>query len=190
MTARNQKGITMLRLLSAITLGLILAACSSSGDKQPEAPVRENTGSTPPAEPQKPPPGNTQTGQITTVTPPQVDELTTGVLAKRSVYFDLDSYDVKPEYRSLVEAHAAFLRKNPGRKVVVEGNTDERGSREYNLSLGQKRAEAVKKMLVLLGVPESQLEAVSFGEEKPKAQGKDDASFAENRRGDLSYRAQ
>jgi len=74
--------------------------------------------------------------------------------------------------------------------VVVEGNTDERGSREYNLSLGQKRAEAVKKMLQLLGVPEAQLEAVSFGEEKPKAPGKDDAAYADNRRSDLSYRAQ
>ena len=182
----------MVRLLSTVALGLLLAACSSSGDKQPEAPVTESQGraptssSTPTPQPQ---PGPT-TGVITTVQPQGVDELTSGVLAKRSVYFDLDSFEVRPEYRSLVEAHAAFLRKNPGRKVVVEGNTDERGSREYNLSLGQKRAEAVRKMLQLLGVPETQLEAVSFGEEKPKATGKDDAAYAENRRSDLSYRAQ
>ena len=179
----------MFKRISAISLIAVLAACSSTGDKQPEAPVTESQGRAPvTTEAPKPPP--VDTGRISTVTPPQVDELTTGVLAKRSIYFDLDSFEVKPEYRSLVEAHASFLRKNSGRKVVVEGNTDERGSREYNLSLGQKRAEAVKKMLVLLGVPESQLEAVSFGEEKPKAQGKDEAAFAENRRGDLSYRAQ
>jgi peptidoglycan-associated lipoprotein len=190
MKTGNQKGVIMFKRISAITIISLLAACSSSGDKQPEAPVTESQGRQPVTgdSTSKPPPGP-DTNRITTVTPPQLDELTTGVLAKRSVYFDLDSFEVKPEYRSLVEAHASFLRKNPGRKVVVEGNTDERGSREYNLSLGQKRAEAVKKMLVLLGVPESQLEAVSFGEEKPKAQGKDEAAFAENRRGDLSYRA-
>ena len=179
----------MKRLLTIVALGAFLTACSSTGDKQPEAPVVERQGTAPTAGGDtKPPPPNT--GTITTVRPQGVDELTTGVLAKRSVYFDLDSYDVKEQYRPLVEAHAAFLRKNPGRKVVVEGNTDERGSREYNLSLGQKRAEAVKKMLQLLGVPESQLEAVSFGEEKPKEQGHDEAAYAENRRSDLSYRAQ
>ena len=181
----------MVRLLSIIALGTLLAACSSSADKQAEAPVTESQGRPPTSTtaPTPQPPAPT-TGVITTVQPQGVDELTSGVLAKRSIYFDLDSFEVKPEYRSLVEAHAAFLRKNPGRKVVVEGNTDERGSREYNLSLGQKRAEAVKKMLQLLGVPEAQLEAVSFGEEKPKAPGKDDAAYAENRRSDLSNRAQ
>jgi len=190
MKARNPKGVVMFKRVSAISIIAVLAACSSTGDKQPEAPVSESQ-ARPPATASTPkPPPPVDTGRISTVTPPQVDELTTGVLAKRSIYFDLDSFEVKPEYRSLVEAHASFLRKNPGRKVVVEGNTDERGSREYNLSLGQKRAEAVKKMLVLLGVPDSQLEAVSFGEEKPKAQGKDETAFAENRRGDLSYRAQ
>lgn len=177
------------RLITIIAMSALVVACSSTGDKQPEAPVTESQGR-PPAPPTTATPPPPTTGIITAVKPPPVDELTTGVLAKRSVYFDLDSYEVKPEYRSLVEAHAAFLRKNPGRKVVVEGNTDERGSREYNLSLGQKRAEAVKKMLVLLGVPESQLEAVSFGEEKPKAAGKDEVAYAENRRSDLSYRAQ
>ena len=184
----------MIRLPYLLVAALILVGCSSSGDRQSEAPVTENTGrapSTPAATPpaQAPVPGPS-TGRIETVKPQGVDELTTGVLAKRSVYFDLDSYEVKQEYRSLVEAHATFLRRNPARRVVIEGNTDEQGGREYNLSLGQKRAEAVKKMLVLLGVPDSQLEAVSFGEEKPKAPGHDDAAHAENRRSDLSYRAQ
>ena len=179
----------MKRSLSIAAIALLLAACSSTGDKQPPAPVTENTGKPPvvESEPQRPAdPGRI----IETVRPTGVDELSVGILAKRSIYFDLDKYDVREEFRPVVEAHANYLRKNPGRKVVVEGNTDERGSREYNLSLGQKRAEAVKKMLQLLGVPESQVEAVSFGEEKPKAPGKDDASYAENRRGDLSYRAQ
>ena len=180
----------MKRSLSIAAIALLLAACSSTGDRQPPAPVTENTGKPPVVEsdPQRPPadPGRI----IGTVKPDAIDDLNVGILAKRSIYFDLDKYDVREEFRPVVEAHANFLRKNPGRKVVVEGNTDERGSREYNLSLGQKRAEAIKKMLQLLGVPESQVEAVSFGEEKPKAAGKDDASYAENRRGDLSYRAQ
>ena len=183
----------MIRLPYLLVAALILGACSSSGDKQPEAPVTENAGRAPSPGAAAAPPTQTpgpSTGRIETVKPQGVDELTIGVLAKRSVYFELDSFEVKQEYRSLVEAHATFLRRNPGRRVVIEGNTDERGSREYNLSLGQKRAEAVKKMLVLLGVPDSQLEAVSFGEEKPKAPGHDDAAYAENRRSDLSYRAQ
>ena len=184
----------MIRMPYLLVAALLLGACSSSGDKQPEAPVTENAGRTPsPGAAAAAPPTQTpgpSTGRIETVKPQEVDELTIGVLAKRSVYFELDSFEVKQEYRSLVEAHATFLRRNPGRRVVIEGNTDERGSREYNLSLGQKRAEAVKKMLVLLGVPDSQLEAVSFGEEKPKAPGHDDAAYAENRRSDLSYRAQ
>ena len=108
-------------------------------------------------------------------------------LAKRSIYFDFDSFVVKDEYRPTIEAHARYLVANKGRKVVLQGNTDERGSREYNLALGQKRAEAVRKALSALGVPDAQLEAVSFGEEKPKATGQDDAAYAENRRADIAY---
>jgi peptidoglycan-associated lipoprotein len=110
-----------------------------------------------------------------------------GPLAKRSVYFDFDSFVVKDEYRGLLEAHARYLAANKTRKVVLQGNTDERGGREYNLALGQKRAEAVRKAMVALGVPDSQLEAVSFGEEKPKATGSDEAALAENRRADIAY---
>jgi len=110
-----------------------------------------------------------------------------GVLAKRSIYFDFDSYIVKDEFKGVVEAHAKYLVAHKDRKVVIQGNTDERGGREYNLALGQKRAEAVRKAMALLGVPESQIEAVSFGKEKPKAQGSDEAAYAENRRSDISY---
>ncbi len=110
-----------------------------------------------------------------------------GILAKRSVYFDLDSYVVKDEFKPVVGAHGQYLSATKTRKVIIQGNTDERGGREYNLALGQKRAEAVRKSLSALGVPESQMEAVSFGKEKPKATGSDEASWAENRRSDLVY---
>jgi len=110
-----------------------------------------------------------------------------GILSKRNVYFDYDSYVVKDEFKSLVEAHAKYLSANKGRKILIQGNTDERGGREYNLALGQKRAEAVRKALALLSVPEAQVEAVSLGKEKPKATGSDEASWAENRRADIVY---
>jgi len=87
----------------------------------------------------------------------------------------------------VLEAHAGFLLANPSRRIVIQGNTDERGSREYNIALGQKRAEAVRRALATLGVPEAQAEAVSFGEERPKATGTDESSFAENRRADIVY---
>lgn len=106
---------------------------------------------------------------------------------KKSVYFDFDKFAIKPEFQSLIEAHAKYLRENKSRRVSIEGNADERGSREYNLALGQRRAEAVKKALTLLGVGDSQVEAVSFGEEKPKAVGSDEAAWAENRRADIRY---
>lgn len=109
-------------------------------------------------------------------------------LARRSVYFDYDSFVVKDEFRPTVEAHALYLATNKQRRVMIEGNTDERGSREYNLALGQKRAESVRRSLSLLGVPEAQMEAISYGEERPRGTGTDEASFAENRRADIVYR--
>ena len=110
-------------------------------------------------------------------------------LAKRSIYFDLGKYEVKAEYSDLVAAHAKYLVANRGFKVLLQGNTDERGSREYNLSLGQKRSDAVKRSLVLLGAKEDQVESVSLGEEKPKSEGHDESAWAENRRADILYRA-
>ncbi len=110
-------------------------------------------------------------------------------LSQRSIYFDLDKYEVKDEYKDLVAAHAKYLTTNKGFKVLLQGNTDERGSREYNLSLGQKRAEAVKRSLTLLGVRDDQIESVSLGEEKPKNPGHDESAWAENRRADILYRA-
>jgi len=108
-------------------------------------------------------------------------------LAKRSIYFDFDSFVIRDEFRGTVEAHSRYLLDNRNRRVVIQGNTDDRGSREYNLALGQKRAEAVRRAMSALGVAEAQMEAVSFGEEKPRDPGHDETAYAENRRADLAY---
>jgi peptidoglycan-associated lipoprotein len=108
-------------------------------------------------------------------------------LSKRSIYFDLDSYVVKDEYKSLLEQHAKFMAKNGSYKMLIQGNADERGSREYNLALGQKRAEAVKKTMMLLGAKETQLESVSLGEERPACAEATESCWAQNRRGDMLY---
>ncbi|MGQ7932448.1 peptidoglycan-associated lipoprotein Pal [Paraburkholderia sp. D1E] len=134
--------------------------------------------------------GNAATAQATNVAPVVVDELNNpnGPLAKRSIYFDFDSYTVKSDYQPLLEAHAQYLRSHPNRHVLIQGNTDERGTSEYNLALGERRSQAVLHDLETLGVPDSQLEAVSFGKEKAVALGHDEASWAQNRRADLVYR--
>jgi len=108
-------------------------------------------------------------------------------LAKRSIYFDFDSYAVKDEYQPLVQQHSTYLKGHPERRVLIQGNTDERGTSEYNLALGQKRAEAVRRAMSLMGVADTQMEAVSLGKEKPVATGHDEAAWAQNRRADLVY---
>jgi peptidoglycan-associated lipoprotein len=108
--------------------------------------------------------------------------------ADRIVYFDFDSFAIRDEFKSLIEGHARVLAREGGKRIVVEGHTDERGGREYNLALGQKRAEAVARSLVLLGAGERQVEAVSFGEERPAAQGGDESAWARNRRAELKDR--
>jgi peptidoglycan-associated lipoprotein len=107
---------------------------------------------------------------------------------KRSVYYEFDKYDVKPEFRALVESHARWLKANPQARLTIEGNADERGSREYNVALGQRRAESVTKMMVLMGAKAEQIEAVSWGEEKPRNTGHDEKSWSENRRSDFAGR--
>ncbi len=106
----------------------------------------------------------------------------------RVVYFDYDSFVIKPEFQAVIEAQARFIKADKSRKIAIEGHTDERGGREYNLALGQKRAEAVRRALILLGVADAQMEAVSFGKEKLAATGSDEASMAKNRRAEISYR--
>ncbi|MCG2575694.1 peptidoglycan-associated lipoprotein Pal [Dechloromonas sp. XY25] len=174
----------MKKLLIPALLSALLAACSTT-------PLPEDSGA--PVESRS---GSSSTG-VAPVTAGGVDasglprELTDpkSKLSQRSIYFDLDKYEVKDEYKDLVAAHAKYLTANKGFKVLLQGNTDERGSREYNLSLGQKRAEAVKRSLTLLGVKDDQIESVSLGEEKPKNAGHDEAAWAENRRADILYKA-
>ena len=103
------------------------------------------------------------------------------------MYYEFDKYDVKDEYKPMIEAHARHLRENAGTKMLIQGNTDERGSREYNIALGQRRSESIKRMLLLLGGREDQIEAVSLGEEKPRAAGVSEEAWAQNRRGDMLY---
>jgi len=106
---------------------------------------------------------------------------------QRSVFFDFDSYTVSEQYRNLVETHARYLAAHPQQRIKIEGNTDERGGAEYNLALGQRRADAVRRMMTLLGVSDNQIEAISLGKEKPKAMGNTETDFAENRRADIVY---
>ena len=108
-------------------------------------------------------------------------------LSKRSIYFDLDSNIIKQDYRSVVETHGKFLAKKPGVKIVIRGNTDERGSREYNVALGQRRADATKQALSVYGVTDGQIETVSLGSEKPVAEGHNEEAWAKNRRADIAY---
>jgi len=174
-------------ILAALSLA---AACATTPDEQSAAKVEER----------KPPAGTGTDARA--VQPPKVAavDLTPGrkdaasilkdpnnILSKRSIYYDLDKFDVKDEYRGLVEAHAKYLRENPGTRMLIQGNTDERGSREYNVGLGQRRSEGVKKMLMLLGARESQIESVSLGEEKPQAEGTGEAAWSKNRRSDILY---
>jgi peptidoglycan-associated lipoprotein len=174
----------MKRLITLALCALALAACTTN---HPAAPVVDAGPGTTTQNP-----SDANGGAIPQVQPTEAgpEGPMEGLLGTRSIYFDLDSYVVKDEFRRVVEAHSDYLKSHPGRKVTLEGNADERGSSEYNLALGQKRSEAVKSMMRVLGVPENQLEAVSFGKERPKNPGHDEAAWAENRRVDISYRSQ
>lgn len=176
------------RVILAAVMSAVLAACSS-GVKLDDVPV-ENRG------PGTVVPGGGATGPAdgSQTRVPRVDA---GTLpgnqagpanVARVIYFDYDSYVIKPEFQAAIESHARFLKANSGRRIVIEGHTDERGGREYNLALGQRRSEAVRRALGLLGVTESQVEAVSFGKEKPAIPGGDEATWAQNRRAEIAYR--
>ncbi len=173
-----------MRILTTFTIilssALLFSGCSSVKLDE-KVPVEERAGTAPNS--------GADPRTVSTVSTQSSDPLNDpqGILAKRSIYFDLDSYTVKDEFKPVIEAHARYLTANKNRKIIIQGNTDDRGGREYNLALGQKRAEAVRKSLALLGVSDSQMEAVSFGKEKPKALGSDEAAWAENRRTDIVY---
>ena len=167
----------MKKLVLPALLSLVLAACSSTGTDTASQVEDRSTGAgvtTVTA-------GGTSGSGIAALTDPN------NILSKRSVFFDFDSYIIKSEAKPLVEAHARFLVQNPQMKMLIQGNTDERGSREYNLALGQKRADVVKQALLLLGAKEAQIESVSLGEEKPRCDDASEACYAENRRGDMLY---
>lgn len=169
--------------LLSLAAGLVLAACSS----QPPAPEQKPSGV---EDGKANVVGGAQSGAVGGVFDPySIAALKDprSPLSKREVFFDYDSYVIRDEFRPLVEAHAKFLAANPKMKMLIQGNADERGSREYNLALGQKRAEAVKKALLLLGAKEDQLESVSLGEEKPRCSEQAESCWAQNRRDDILY---
>jgi len=169
----------------SIKLALVLASAALVGacsTPKVEAPA-------PVAEPAPAPVKPVEARVVTPMVAPEVDPLNDpkGMLVKRSVYFDFDKYSIKEEFNPLLAAHAKYLSSHTARKILVQGNADERGGREYNLALGQKRAVAVTGSLTAQGVAATQVEAVSLGKEKPKATGHDEASWAENRRADIVY---
>ena len=180
------------RLLTGL-LALALAGCGSSVKLNDNVPVEDRSATAVAPGPATPPgAGSTAPTTQSRVAPVDADRSASQQAGpanvSRLVYFDYDSYEIKPEFQSMLGAHARFLRDNAQRHVSLEGHTDERGGREYNLALGQKRAEAVRSALKLLGVPDSQMEPVSFGKEKPAVTGSDEAAWAKNRRVEITYR--
>jgi peptidoglycan-associated lipoprotein len=172
----------------SILLAATLAACSTTPTQEPApvAPVSVPDAKVTPA-PAKPAPAAAPAAPkdpFAELKDPK------SLLSTRNVYFDYNSYEVKLDYFPAVEAHAKFLKKNTTGHVLIQGNADERGSSEYNLALGQKRAEAVKAAMKVLGVKDEQMEAVSLGKEKPKNTGHDEAAWAENRRADILYKGE
>ena len=176
----------MKKIALYLALAVLAAACAST-DKTTEAPVADrsptttspNTGTANPSTTARTPTGDSQAGN------PLRDP--NNILSKRSVYFDYDSNSVKDEFRGVVQAHSRYMTDKRDSRIRIEGNCDERGSREYNLALGQRRAEAVKRVMTVLGVQDGRIETVSFGEEKPVANGHDEKAWSQNRRADIKY---
>ncbi len=179
----------MRRILFTMLCALVLAGCQTTTSKDAGAPVEERNAS-----------AATGSGATTSGTSGTgVNGAATGanarnplkdpnnILSKRIVYFDYDSYVIKDEYKPMVEAHGRYLQANRNARMTIQGHTDERGSREYNIALGQRRADALKKLLVLYGATEIQIETVSFGKEKPRRDGHDESAWAENRRDEIVF---
>ena len=176
-------------LVFLIAMASLLAACSSTPitptgpAAPPEARSTPAVAATPPAAAQRPAPAST----VTPVTLPAHLDPKSALSTERSVYFDFDEFVVKNEYSTLIDRHGKYLASNPSLAIKIEGHADERGGSEYNLALGQRRAEAVLRALRIYGVKPAQLEAISWGEERPKAASHDEAAWAQNRRADLQY---
>ncbi len=200
-----------LSLASVLLTSILLAACGTS---QTKAPVEDKSTATAPAP--APVPAAPSGAQVEThgLAPGATDQSQSlagqgqsgvegvnaadaaklkdanNILSKRIVYFDFDKFAIKPDYRALVEAHAQFLKSHGQAKVVLQGNADERGSREYNMALGQRRADSVRQAMSVLGAKNEQMETISFGEEKPAADGHDEAAWQQNRRTEIRYQGE
>jgi peptidoglycan-associated lipoprotein len=183
----------MKRLLTGVLMAGMLAGCGTTPTKEQDGAAVEDRKpgmvvDRPPVKPVDP----------ATTSRPLTDKTVAGnplkdpgnILSRRSIFFDYDSYLVKDEFRPIVTAHARHLQQNPSARMRIEGNADDRGSREYNLALGQRRSEAVKQMLQLLGARADQIESVSFGEEKPRCTEAAESCWSQNRRGDIAYRGE
>ena len=173
------KHASTLALLAASAV--FLAACSSTPVAPPVAQTAPAPMAPAPAQPMAMAP------MVKAAVVPAYLDPSNPIATQRSVYFDFDVYTIKPEFAKLVEMHGKYLAANPGVSIRIEGNADERGSAEYNLALGQKRATALTQALKTYGAKDSQMETISFGREKPKATGHNETAWAQNRRADLDY---
>jgi len=177
----------MKRFFYVVALATLLSACGSAV-KLDNVPVEDKSGSSVGAGSATAGGAGVGKGGVTSVDLGQSTQDMSMQSASRLVYFDYDSFAIRPEFQSMIDSHARFIKSDKNRKIVIEGHTDERGGREYNLALGQKRAEAVRRALSLLGVPDAQVEAVSFGKEKPAVAGSTEAAMEKNRRAEIVYR--
>jgi peptidoglycan-associated lipoprotein len=181
--------IQLVAAAAALTAATMIVGCSTTKLEDKPAPVVEQSKPAPATAP-APAPAPAPVAKVEAPAPTPGDPLNdpTGALAKRSVYFDFDKSQIKAEYQTLIELHSHYLVEHASRQIRIEGNCDERGGREYNLALGQRRADAVRERMQLAGVPASRVETISLGKEKPKATGHDEAAWADNRRADIVYR--
>lgn len=180
------------QLMGSILLAVFLVACSSKPVKEEPKAAVEDKSPAPATTTRAPEHG--KEAPAATAAPVTEQKMAVNplkdpnnILSMRSIYFDFDKDEVKAEYRPLVEAHAKYLNEHAEAKVVLQGNADERGSREYNLALGQRRSVAVKKVMNVLGVGDKQIETISYGKEKPQCTDKTEACWAQNRRADIVY---
>jgi peptidoglycan-associated lipoprotein len=169
--------MTILGTLTAASAALLLAACTTTPEQGSPASEAQQPGTTAGAQAQSSQRSAAGSAELAAKSiPPQ-----------RAVYFDYDKFEIKPDYRGVVEAHAKYLHDHPGAKVLIQGNADERGSREYNVGLGQRRSDNLRKTLLLLGAKDNQIEAVSLGEEKPVCTQQAEDCWWKNRRDDIRY---
>ena len=177
----------MTRLLIGVLMAGMLAGCGTTPTKEQDGAAVEDR--KPGMVVDRPPVKSADTTKPLVTKPMTGDPLTDpgNILSRRSIFFDYDSNLIKDEFKPIVTAHARYLQQNPSTRIRVEGNADERGSREYNIALGQRRSEAVKQMMQLLGVRPNQVEPVSFGEEKPRCTEAAESCWSQNRRGDIVY---